>query len=119
MIDERRVESHNREWGYYGETFRSLLRKSYGDDYDPDALTEAQTREVHDQAAERFSEAVRYLTDARYFSTLEQARDFLDSRFGRHLHDGATFHYGDIGKVVWLGPCVRQYRINLGSMVTN
>ena len=119
MIDRGRIETNNPGWGYYGEAFRYLLRKQYGDDYDPDALTEEQTREVHDQAAERFSGVVHCLTDMGYFTTVEQARDFLDSRFGRHLHDGATFHDGDIGKVVWLGRCVRQYRIGLGSTVTN
>ena len=66
------MESRNTTWGYHG-----TLKTNYD-------LTEAETVEV-------FSKTVRLLAD-QTDQDERVARDFLDSRSGRHFADHLSFH---------------------------
>lgn len=102
-----KVKSQNEDWGYHGEAYSQYIGERGSD---PISVTERQHNAAMKHAGEKFSDAANYLVDAGHFDKHDDARDFLDSKSGRHLHDGATFHDGDISKVQWLGKQVKDYK---------
>ena len=104
------VKTQNEGRGYHGEAMDDHVRRTHGDDAFLGSLSEAHTQAAYAAADQKFHEAATKLVSDGHFDKHDDARDFLDSRMGRHLHDGATFHGGDIGKVPWLGKEVKRFK---------
>jgi hypothetical protein len=106
--------TQNDGYGYHGEALHQSVREKHGPDQSPYTLSESGYRAHSLDAQRRFSEAAHKLVRAGHFPDHDQARDYLDSKHGRHLHDGATFHDGDISKVPWLANDVHAYKRSNG-----
>lgn len=104
------AKTQNEGYGYHGEALNQHIRDTHGEDTYHGSLTEAQHNAAYAAAAKKFGEAAQKLVDGGHFENTDQARDYLDATNGRHLHDGATFHGGDISKVKWLAKDVADYK---------
>lgn len=109
------VKSKNEGFGFHGEAHNDHLRAKYGsDDYHQKASQ--QDRDDADVVAGRhFAEAAGKLVSGGHFENHEKAGEYLDSRHGRHLHDAASEHGGDVSKVKWLGKDVAHFKKNGGK----
>lgn len=105
-----KVNTQNEGYGFHGEALAQSVRDKHGPDKSPYDLPEHEQLLHGDIANKRFSEAANKLVQGGHFPDHEQARDYLDSTHGRHLHDGATMHGGDITKVPWLAADVAHYK---------
>lgn len=110
------TKTNNESFGFHGEAVTAHLRKKHGPEDYYDKASEGDWKEAHQAAAKRFSDTAHHLVQAGHFANHEQARDYLDSTHGRHLHDGATFHNGDVSKVSWLAKDVSHYKKKAGLL---
>lgn len=102
------ITTQNESWGFYNEARNSALRSITGD---PDSYgTDAQRVQAEKLAAKAFDRVARELVSAGTVQTKDVARDFLDSRMGRHLGDQIG-HTGLAASVKWLGHAVRDWKI--------
>lgn len=102
------VMSRNTDYGFHGEAVNHHLRSKLGpDNYYSDAK-ESDHIEARNAAKKKFSEAAHSLVQAGHFKTHDEARDYLDSKSGRHLHNSAPD--GNITKVGWLAKDVKNYK---------
>lgn len=102
------IESQNKGWGFYGEAFRERLRGKHGPDYHLDKISDWDRADAHQYAASRFEAAAAYLLENGLLDNPDLACRYLDSRFGRHLHDAAPD--GNIGKVSWLAKDTARFK---------
>lgn len=109
------TESRNTEWGFHGEAVRQHIRDKHGADVHEGSLSPENQKAAHNEAAKRFSDTANHLVQAGHFASHEEARDYLDSTHGRHLHDAATMHGGDASKVPWLKKDVADYKKKSGT----
>jgi len=79
------IKTDNEGYGFHGEARAMHERMSRGD----------RSGGSEKYAADSFSAAANHLLDKGHFKTPEHARDFLDSTYGRHLHDALSFHAKD------------------------
>lgn len=107
------VTSGNEAGGYYAEALFSALVERHGPYASISDLTTDSVKISRLLAIDRFSRAAVYLIDNGYFPNGDEARDFLDSRSGRYLHDTALDYGGEIGKVKWLKQGVEDYKITV------
>lgn len=105
---------NNEGYGFHGEAATAHLKAKYGNDDYYGKATEQDHYEADQAANKKFSDMAHHLVKNGHFDNHEQARDYLDSTHGRHLHDGATFHGGDATKVQWLGKDVAAYKKKAG-----
>lgn len=108
--DSPAAKTQNEGYGYHGEALNQHIRDTHGEDTYHGSLTEVQHNAAYAAADKKFGEAAQKLVDGGHFGSTDEARDYLDSTHGRHLHDGATFHGGDISKVKWLAKDVADYK---------
>jgi hypothetical protein len=109
------VKSNNTDWGFHGEAHKAHLSAKLGPDSYYNNAKESDLSEAHEVAAKKFSATANHLVQAGHFDNHDQARDYLDSTHGRHLHD-AMGHFGDASKVPWLGKDVQHYKAKVGGM---
>ncbi len=109
------IETQNEGYGFHGEAYNQHLRDKLGPDNYYGAAKESDHVAAGKTAAKRFDEAAKHLVSAGHFGSLEEARDYLDSTHGRHLHDAATSTGGDISKVSWLAKDVAAYKRRSGG----
>lgn len=109
------TESKNKDYGFYGEALNQHIRDKHGDGAFHGDLSSDQMAAAHKAASKRFSDTAHHLVSAGHFKTHEEARNYLDSKHGRHLHDGATFHGGDVSKVPWLKKDVADHKAETGK----
>lgn len=109
------VKTKNESDGYHGEAMAQYMRDTHGEDGYHGDLSPDQSKAASDAAHKKFSDAAHSLVSGGHFGSHDEARDYLDSKHGRHLHDGATFHGGDISKVAWLGKDVAAYKKKAGA----
>jgi hypothetical protein len=100
----------NEGYGFHGEASREFLSRRHGADDYYGKSTEKDWKDAHSHADTKLHEAADHLVSAGHFENHQQAGDYLDSTHGRHLHDGASFHDGDVSKVPWLGRDVKAYK---------
>lgn len=108
------TKTQNEGYGFHGEAATAHLKAKYGNDDYYGKATEQDHYEADQAANKKFSDMAHHLVKNGHFDNHEQARDYLDSTHGRHLHDGATFHGGDATKVQWLGKDVAAYKKKAG-----
>lgn len=105
------VRSNNEGYGFFGTAYHSYRRDTYGDDnYVPDG----KQKEANDAVAREFSRVANELISAGHFDSPDQARDFLDSAYGRHLANEIG-HKGSIRGVKWLDRSVRKFKLSEGK----
>ncbi len=109
------VETQNEGYGFHGEAYNQHLSDKLGPDNYYSAAKESDHVEAGKAAAKRFDDAAKHLVSAGHFGSPEEARDYLDSTHGRHLHDAATSTGGDISKVSWLAKDVAAYKRRNGG----
>lgn len=73
-----KVESKNKEWGFYG-----TMQRNYG-------LSDFEVSELFDYAA-------KLLVTRFDYSDLDEPRTLLDDRWGRHYADFLSFHGASAG----------------------
>lgn len=105
------VKTNNEGWGFHGEASNSYIRKKYDPDFDHGHASESDINEARAHADRMFQGAADHLVQAKHFDNHEQARDYLDSRNGRHLHDSSDD--GEISGVKWLAKDVANYKKKL------
>lgn len=108
------AKTQNEGYGYHGEAMNQHIRDKHGEEAYLGSLSEKDVKAAYDAGHKKFAEAAQKLVDAGHFDNHDQAREYLDSTHGRHLHDGATFHGGDISKVKWLAKDVAAYKKKAG-----
>jgi hypothetical protein len=102
------VRTRNSDFGFHGEAVTHHLRSKLGpDNYYSDAK-ESDLIEANSAAKKKFSAAANHLVQAGHFDSHDAARDYLDSKSGRHLHNAAPD--GDISKVGWLAKDVKNHK---------
>jgi len=95
-----RTETANEGNGFHGIAQDHHAEEEVGKDGDIYRAPESTIRKVEAKAAESYSAAADHLVKNGHFDSHEKARDFLDSRMGRHLGDTARDHGGmDLSKV--------------------
>ena len=111
------AKTANEGFGYHGEAFYDHFRESHGGNADASPFEAPESEYNASMAAghKKFGEAAQKLVDGGHFGSHDEARDYLDSTHGRHLHDGGTFHGGDIAKVPWLAKDVAHYKKKLAQ----
>lgn len=75
------IKTGNEGYGFHGEASM--------------AARQAGSKTPTEDAGKRFSNAAHHLVDKGHFKTHEEARDFLDSTVGRHMHDELMSHTKD------------------------
>lgn len=102
------TKTKNEGWGFHGGALSQYVRDNHG----PDA-SESDSQEIHNAAYayadKKFSEAAHSLVQNGHFDTHAQARDYLDSSYGRHSHDELGDD-GDISKTRWIGRYVEKHK---------
>lgn len=102
------TKTKNEGWGFHGGAVSQYVRDNHG----PDA-SESDSQEIHNaahaHADKKFSEAAHSLVQNGHFDTHAQARDYLDSSYGRHSHDELGDD-GDISKTRWIGRYVGKHK---------
>lgn len=108
----KNVMSDNKDFGFYGESISSSLRQQLGHDHEYDAARKEHYEVAHEHAAKKFSDAANHLVKEGHFDAHHKARDYLDSKDGRHLHDaiGDTSNGEDVSKVKWLDKSVKKFK---------
>ena len=101
------IFSENEGWGYFNAARSSALLDMTGNA--DSAGTDTQNQMAHATARDAFARVVAELVSAKHFKNAEKAREFLDSRYGRHLGDDIG-HDKPIAACTWLPKAVRQYR---------
>lgn len=104
----------NEGYGFHGEALHHVVRAKHGPEKSPYDLPEKEYGEANEVASKKFSDTAHSLVSGGHFESHEQARDYLDSVHGRHLHDSATFHDGDATKVPWLKRDIENYKNRAG-----
>lgn len=104
------VKSGNEGYGYHGEAMHEHIRTKHGEEKGIGSLSEKDYNAATEAGHKKFAEAAGKLVDGGHFGSHDEAKGYLDSKHGRHLHDGATFHDGDINKVAWLKKDVSDYK---------
>lgn len=108
-----KVETKNEGRGFHGEALAQSVMDKHGSEQSPYDLPEHEQRLHRDVAHKRFSEAANKLVDGGHFASHDEARDYLDSTHGRHLHDAAVNYSPkdlDITKVSWLANDVKHFK---------
>lgn len=100
------VRTRNEANGFHGEAYSHFLRKKHGPDNYMDAASEQDHIDAKAHAGKKFSEAAHSLVQAGHFGNHDEARDYLDSTSGRHLHNEAGD--GDVSKVGWVAKDVKN-----------
>jgi hypothetical protein len=103
-----KVQTRNEGYGFHGEAYQHHLRETVGGE---DYFTDAKEKDHVDARAAadtKFSNTAHQLVQAGHFNNHDDARDYLDSRSGRHLHDEAPD--GDISKVGWIAKDVKNQK---------
>lgn len=106
------TKTENEGWGFHGEAMSRHVTDNHGPDVDRYASQEIHSAALA-HAGKKFSEAAHSLVQNGHFDTHEQARDFLDSRYGRHSHDELGPD-GDINKNRWLSHYVKLHKKEAG-----
>jgi hypothetical protein len=88
------METRNSQWGFYGTSARNAAG-----DGDP-------TLKHHQKATDDYAAAHAYLMKAGHFSKPEHARDYLDSKSGRHLADQGK----PLEQISWVGSDVKSFK---------
>lgn len=104
------IRSNNEGQGFHGEAMDAHIREQHGPDTYHGSLSEKDHTAAVEAGHKKFAEAADHLVSAGHFENHDQAREYLDSKHGRHLHDGASFHGGDISKVAWLKKDVADFK---------
>lgn len=102
------VRTKNDTYGFYGEASNQYLREKLGADDWLNAATEKDWLNARKAADKKFAMAASTLVSEGYFKSAEEARDYLDSKSGRHLHDAAPD--GNITSVPWLEKDISHYK---------
>lgn len=104
------IRSNNEGQGFHGEAMDAHIREQHGPDTYHGSLSEKDHTAAVEAGHKKFAEAADHLVSAGHFENHDQAREYLDSKHGRHLHDGASFHGGDLSKVAWLKKDVADFK---------
>lgn len=104
------IKTQNEGYGFHGEAMSQHIRDKHGAGTYHGDLSEKDYNEAKEAGHKKFAEAADKLVSGGHFGSHEEARDYLDSTHGRHLHDGASFHGGDVSKVPWLAKDVKSYK---------
>lgn len=104
------VKSKNEGNGFHGEASNAHLRKKYGPDDYYDKASQSDNKEAAEHASRHFADAAHKLVEGGHFESHDKAGEYLDSRHGRHLHDAASAHGGDVSKVPWLSKDVARFK---------
>lgn len=107
------TKTENEGWGFHGGASESYLREKHGPDFDHSNASSKDISDARAHADKKFQGAADHLVQAKHFDNHEQARDFLDSRYGRHSHDELGPD-GDISKNRWLGHYVKLHKKEAG-----
>lgn len=102
------VRTRNESHGFHGEAYSHHLRQKHGPDNYISNATEQDHVAARAHAEKLFSNTANKLVQAGHFEKPEDARDYLDSKSGRHFHNEAPD--GDINKVSWLAKDVKNYK---------
>jgi len=102
------VKTRNEGQGFHGEAYSHHLRQKHGPDNYMDNATEQDHVAARAHADKLFSSTANKLVQAGHFGSHEDAREYLDSKSGRHLHNQAPD--GDISKVGWLAKDVKNQK---------
>lgn len=105
------TKTQNEGNGFHGEAFTSHFRKVMGDEYNLHNAPEGTHAAAWKHADKQFSDAAHHLVKNGHFKDHEQARKFLDSRDGRHLHNETN---GDVSKSKWVGQSTQMFRQEKG-----
>lgn len=109
------VKPKNEGHGFHGEAENEHLRQKHGPDEYHLRASQSDREEANAAAHKRFGEAAGKLVAGGHFDSHEKAGEYLDSRHGRHLHDAASEHGGDVSKVPWLSKDVARYKKTGGA----
>ena len=82
-----RFSSSNEGRGFHGAALESALTELYGVNYNYENLSESEIRAVNVKASESFGRVANELHSMGLVSSIDRAKQFLDSRQGRHLGD--------------------------------
>lgn len=105
------IKTENEGYGFHGEAQNQHFKEKHGPEYDYGKMGENDWKESREAADASFSDAANKLVDAGHFDSHEDARDYLDSRSGRHLHNEAfDRHGGDVTKVGWLAKDAKKFK---------
>jgi hypothetical protein len=96
--------------GFHGEALNAHLRNKHGSDNYYSSSSQEEQKSASAHADKRFAAAAQKLVEDGHFESHEKAGEYLDSRHGRHLHDGASAHGGDVSKVPWLKKDVAHFK---------
>lgn len=109
--EPKEVTTKNEGYGFHGAATDSH-RHATAKDADNPTSDERTLSEAAGHKA--FSQAANDLVEQGHFDSHNEARDFLDSRIGRHLGDAAG-HDTSVKTVSWLKSAVKDYKKSLAE----
>jgi hypothetical protein len=81
-----KIVSHNLTHGFYWECLSQAMSNAYREELLLSELSLDEQAKMHKIAAQKFENAALCLVAEGYCRTTAEARDYLDSDYGRHLH---------------------------------